>query len=34
MSVEIDDLQKTLAKHLPEDVAKEVNRMLYGNPCR
>ena len=34
MSVEIDDLHKTLQKHLPEDVAKEVNRILYGNPCK
>jgi len=31
---EIDDLRKTLAQHLPTEVCKEVNRLLYGNPCR
>jgi hypothetical protein len=30
----MDDLHKTLAEHLPADTAKEVNRILYGNPCR
>ena len=30
----IDDLYKTLRQHLPPDVAKEVNRILYGNPCK
>ena len=31
---EIEDLRKTLAQHLPTEVCKEVNRLLYGNPCR
>jgi beta-ureidopropionase len=30
----MEDLHKTLQQHLPPDVAKEVNRLLYGNPCR
>jgi hypothetical protein len=30
----IEDLNKTLSQHLPPDVAKEVNRLLYGNPCK
>jgi beta-ureidopropionase len=30
----MDDLYKTLNEHLPADIAKEVNRILYGNPCR
>lgn len=30
----MDDLYKTLQEHLPPEVAKEVNRMLYGNPCK
>lgn len=30
----MDDLYKTLQQHLPSDVAKEVNGILYGNPCR
>ena len=30
----MDELHKTLEQHLPPDVAKEVSRMLYGNPCR
>lgn len=32
--VEVDDLRKTLETHLPPEVATEVNRMLYGTPCR
>lgn len=31
--VEVDDLRKTLDTHLPPEVAKEVNRILYGKPC-
>jgi len=30
----MEDLHRTLAQYLPADVAKEVNRILYGNPCR
>lgn len=30
----MEDLHKTLGEHLPADVAKEVNRILYGNPCQ
>lgn len=33
-AVEVDDLSKTLETHLPADVLKEVNRMLFGKPCR
>lgn len=32
--VEVDDLRKTLDTHLPAEIATEVNRMLYGKPCR
>lgn len=30
----MEDLHRTLSQYLPTDVAKEVNRILYGNPCR
>lgn len=30
----MDDLYKALGENLPSDVAKEVYRLLYGNPCR
>lgn len=30
----MEDLHKTLAEHLPTDVLKEVDRILYGNPSR
>ncbi len=30
----MEDLHKALQQHLPPEVAKEVNRLLYGNPCR
>jgi beta-ureidopropionase len=30
----MEELYKTLQQHLPADVAKEVNRVLYGTPCR
>lgn len=33
-AVEVEDLQKTLATHLPPDVLQEVNRILYGKSCR
>ncbi len=32
--VEVDDLRKTLETHLPPEIATEVNRLLYGKPCR
>ena len=30
----MEDLHTTLQTHLPSDLAAEVNRILYGNPCR
>lgn len=30
---QIDELHATLKTHLPPEVAKEVHRILYGNPC-
>jgi hypothetical protein len=31
---EMDNMHSALEQHLPAEVAKEVFRVLYGNPCK